>query len=182
MGLLLLSEKEALWLTGYRQHNVKRRMLLIADSCHKAPYASERPACSESPLQLSVPCPYFLTSRTHKSFLHLLADSPFCTLQALYLPSLETKEITWRQWRRQQLLAYWTGDRICLKPGPGAAPPQHAATKERNTQGPGLGRLPFIGGITSRRLAHQLPGEPTARTLPSQPLRLTTIMSTAVSL
>ena len=92
MGLLLLNWKEALWLTGYRQHNGKRKMLLIEDSCHKAPYASEQPACSESPLQLSVPCPYFLTSHTHKSSLHLLADSPFCTLQALHLPSLETKE------------------------------------------------------------------------------------------
>lgn len=77
--------------------------------------------------------------------------------------------------------AYWTGDRICLKPGPRAAPPQHTATKEQNTEGLGLGRLPFTGGMTSRRLAHQLPGKPTARALPSQPLRLT-IMSTAVSL
>ena len=31
--------------------------------------------------------------------------------------------------------AYWTGDRICLKPGPRAAPPQHTATKEQNRKG-----------------------------------------------
>jgi len=155
-------------------------MLLIVDSCHKAPYASEQPACSESPLQLSVPCPYFLTSRTHKSFLHLLADSPFCTLQALYLPSLETKEITWRQWWRQQGLI---GQETVYVWSQVLEQHLHSIGQPRSKtrKGWAWGRLPFIGGMTSRRLAHQLPGKPTARALPSQPFRLT-IMSTAVSL
>jgi hypothetical protein len=42
--------------------------------------------------------------------------------------------------------AYWTGDRICLKLGPRAAPPQHTATKEQNTEGLGLGEVTIYRG------------------------------------
>lgn len=126
-------------------------------------YPLQRMATLGLPPQLSILCPYLPASCTHRSVCGsaVVGLHPAC-LQALYLPSLETKERV--QTATEPSVIYRTGELTHPRQG----------VLEQSGRGshfcyPEQKEAPIYRGDDSPLLAYQLPGKPAAEPHPSQP-------------